>query len=453
LHRYNTSVVVIAPNQVHTNDENAIKVIYDRHAVKTSFYANMGSWKGVKSTLGILDYPTAAATRNNLIKCFQSRNLDVLSEHIDSHVTDFVNCIAEHIKQDKPTEGLFWFRLLAIDIVTDVLWGEQTNLLSDARTGEVNSAFLRRFHAFSKYNALRSFIPGLDTFVVLFGSKKWRTYRADLNDLDVTAVSALKRWEKARASGEQQSHEKDVLTMLGNLNDHEDPAKRIRSDDIPAYLVEMLAAGSSTTSTTAALCCHELALNQDLQTQLHQELVDVFPDAQSVTLAGSQEIPLLRAVVRETMRLYPVIPGPLERKLGNPCSFQSQKIVLPPGVIGSGSAFTQSRQEDVYKRAAEWLPARWLENSDEQKDARLAERMRQNWMPFGTGSRSCPGSNLALNELHLMLAATFRRFRVHLPKETQNVKFESGHIQMVDHFTSAPAIGSIWVRFEERLDL
>lgn len=448
LRKYQTSVVVIAPNQVHTSDEEAIKIIYDRKAVKTRFYANMGSWKGVKSTLGILDYPTASTTRNNLIKCFQNKNLDILSANINKHVRQFVDCLSNQANLDKPVECLFWFRLLALDIVTDVLWAEQTNLLQDAAKGDVDNLFLRRFHAFSKYNALRSFIPGMDLFVKLLGNATWKGYRRDLNDLDKTACAALQRWEEANDKN-QSSHERDVLSMLANLNDHTDPTKRIRREEIPAYLVEMLAAGSSTTSTTAALFCHEMALNPKLQEELRDTLRGTFPDPNDISLSLAQDIPLLRAALRETMRLYPVIPGPLERRLGTDCPIRSANVMLPKGVVASGAAFTQSRREDIFAQADQWLPKRWMTEDDSEEAKAQSERMRQNWIPFGTGSRACPGSNLALNELHLMLAAVFRRFEVKLPKETDQKSFVTGHVPTFDHFTAAPQLGSIWLRFEE----
>ena len=41
--------------------------------------------------------------------------------------------------------------------MTDVLWGEDTDLLGHA--GSETPAFLKRFFAFSKYNAMKSFIP------------------------------------------------------------------------------------------------------------------------------------------------------------------------------------------------------------------------------------------------------------------------------------------------------
>lgn len=436
-------IVIIAPNQIHTSDEAAIKVIYDRKSIKTNFYANMGSWKGVKSTLGILDYDSASVTRSNLIQCFQSRNLDTLSEHIDSHIIDFVAAIRKHVKEGISTECLFWYRLLALDIVTDVLWGEQTELVTSASAGEINSLFLRRFHAFSKYNALRSFLPGLDLFVRLFGPKSWKQLRNDLTDLDLTAREALARWE---ASGRNKGHDKDVLSMLCNLNNHSNPSKRLPMSHIPAYLVEMLAAGSSTTSTTAALFCYEVASNPKFQSKLRKELINAFPDPGNIDMKTSQKLPLLRSAVRETMRVYPVIPGPLERYIGTAVSVQGKSI--RPGTIASGSAYTQARLKEVFPDSEAWLPSRWLDGDEES-----LERMNQNWLPFGQGSRACPGSNLALNELHFMLAAVFRNFEAHPAEGKGQESYAGRRVPLFDHFTSAPKSGHIWVRFVEGTEL
>ncbi len=225
------AIVVLAPDQVHTNDDQAMKIIYDRSSVKTSFYSKMGSWKGVTSTLGKLDYASAGPTRNNLIQCFQNKNLEALADHIDGHVLQFVDILKDKAWNGDDVDGVVWFRLLALDIVTDVLWGEDTNLLGQA--GDDTPAFLRRFFAFSKYNALKSFIPAMEAFVRYLGPPKWSRLRQDCLDLDVTAKEALARWNEK----DIKSHDRDVLSMLSSMENNDDPANRIQQSDLPAYMV------------------------------------------------------------------------------------------------------------------------------------------------------------------------------------------------------------------------
>jgi cytochrome P450 len=420
--------VVIAPDQVHTNDEDAMRIIYARSSRKTRFYAGMGSWKGIPSTLGFLDYPSAAPTRNNLIQCFQNRNLEKLVENISSHINEFTAVLRAKAKNDENIDGVVVFRLLALDIVTDVLWGETSTLLSQLSGS--TPVFLRRFHAFSAWNALKSFMPALDWLVKWFGTPHLRQLRKDCNDMDITAREALERWNRSRG---EHRHEKDVLSMLQAMNAAEDPVKRVPSDHMPAYIVEMLAAGSSTTSHTAAFACHQLTHHPAALRVLQDELRIAFPDKNLIDEKKMLELPYLDAVIRETMRLFPMIPGPLERHLGEEITVQGLKV--PPGVIASTSAYDQGRLEDVYPEALSWKPERWLAATD---------RMKLNWTPFGHGCRACPGANLAMTELKYIIGSIFRQYRVVMPEG-----HERDTIELADVFAAGSRSGHCWLKFQE----
>lgn len=320
LDQYGT-IVVIAPDQIHTTDSTAMKTIYNRRSLKTSFYAGMGSWKGVTSTLGFVDYASAAPTRNNLIQCFQNNNLATLVENMSSHIAEFCDILRDKSREGEDIDGVVLFRLLALDIVTDVLWGEQNTLLSSMSSATPD--FLRRFHAFSSYNATKSFIPGLDFCVRWFGSAKWRQLRQDCSDMDVTAREALERWQSRT-----DRRDRDVLSMLKSMNDAEEERKRVPNSHIPAYMVEMLAAGSSTTSHTATFTCFELMRNPEPAERLREELEKAFPDRNDIDETGMMGLPYLDAVLRETMRLMPMIPGPLPRYLADPIEVEGKKVGL-----------------------------------------------------------------------------------------------------------------------------
>ncbi|KAK4959165.1 hypothetical protein LTR10_003964 [Elasticomyces elasticus] len=418
------SVVVIAPDQIHTTDEEAMKIIYNRYAIKTSFYSGMGSWKGVKSTLGFVDYQSAAPTRNNLIQCFQNKNLATLVENMSSHINEFCDVLRSKANQD--IDGVVLFRLLALDIVTDVLWGETKTLLSSM--SDSTPAFLRRFHAFSSYNATKSFIPGFDSYVRFFGSAKWRELRQDCSDMDITAKEALARWET-----EGEHRDRDVLSMLRSMDAATDERKRVPSSHIPAYMVEMLAAGSSTTSHTATFVCWELTHHPEASEKLRMELAEAFPG--EMEEQKLMDLPYLDAVIRETMRLMPMIPGPLERFL--PESVEISGITIPAGVVASTAARDQGHLSEVFPRPDEWLPERWLNAP--------TERMHLNWTPFGYGSRACPGSNLAMTELKYMIGIIFRQFKV-LPPVDPGRRQEK--LDLGDVFVSGERSGHCWLRFE-----
>ena len=420
-------VAVIAPDQIHTTDDASMKAIYDKTSLKTSFYSSMGSWKGVTSTLGFVDYPSASPSRTNLIQCFQNRNLAALTENLESHIHSFVQLLDDHASRDEPVDGVVAFRLLALDIVTDVLWGETERLLT--RTTEGTPAFLRRFHAFSTWNALKSFIPGLDLVVRWAGPKSWRTLRNDCNDMDVTARQALERWKSSR---DEPRRAKDVLSMLQSMNSKTAPA--VPTDDMPAYMVEMLAAGSSTTSHTASFVCWLLTRSPEAQDLLHRELAEAMPDLASADISKSTDLPYLDGVIRETMRMYPMIPGPLERHTGRDMEIAQKHV--PKGVIASTGAFNQGRLASVYPEPHEWRPERWQSET---------EAMRLKWIPFGTGCRACPGSNLAMTELKYIIGMIFRRFRAVVPPGR-----EGDTLELADVFAAGSRTGECWLKFVRR---
>lgn len=420
-------VVVIAPNQVHTNDDSTMKAIYDRTSQKTRFYDGMGSWKGVKGTLGFRTYKEAAPTRNNLLQCFQNRNLTMLVENIQAHCDQFVSVLRPISQAGNVFEGHVLFRLLALDVVTDVLWGEEEKLLDDVSDG--SAVFLRRFFAFSRWNAFKSFMPGADFFVKYFGSRGWKQLRNDCNDLDTTARLALHRWE---TSEERQRHVRDVLSMLKSMETTEDPLKRMPPGHIIAYMVEMLVAGSATTSLTAAAMGWVLARNPAAQKKLRQEIFASFPQADNIELGGTLELPYLDAVIKETMRRWPPIPGPLERHLGQPINVNGR--VIPSGVIASTAAADQGFLEDVFPDPESWIPERWLN---------ATERMNANWIPFGTGCRACPGQNLAMTELKYIAVVVYRHFRSIVP-----AGHEGDRLELSDIFAAGIVDKHCWLQFE-----
>lgn len=109
---------------------------------------------------------------------------------------------------------------------------------------------------------------------------------------------------------------------------------------------------------------------------------------------------------------------------------------VPAGVVASTAAYDQGRLPSVFKEPESWQPERWFE---------ATEAMHLNWTPFGYGSRSCPGSNLAMTELKYMIGTVFRCFRVGPPMNHDREPLILG-----DVFVSAQRSGHCWLSFVEQ---
>lgn len=122
-------------------------------------------------------------------------------------------------------------------------------------------------------------------------------------------------------------------------------------------------------------------------------------------------LPVLGAVIMETLRLHAPVPGnsvrssPRDRAtfLDTP---KGQRILLPPDIRIHAQAWSLHRNRLAFPDPARWDPTRWLESDVEQ----LKEMHRWFWA-FGSGSRMCAGNNFAMIELKQLTVSIWRELR------------------------------------------
>jgi cytochrome P450 len=140
-------------------------------------------------------------------------------------------------------------------------------------------------------------------------------------------------------------------------------------------LITLLVAGHETTATALAWALERLARH---------------PDAWERLRAGDEEY--LDAVVKETLRLRPVIPVVL-RMLKAPKEIAGYD--LPAGVVVACSILLMHTREDVYPEPRAFRPERFLERP----------AGTYTWIPFGGGVRRCLGASFATFEMKAVLRA------------------------------------------------
>ncbi len=169
--------------------------------------------------------------------------------------------------------------------------------------------------------------------------------------------------------------------------------------------LNMLLASRDTTSHLLTWTVRELALNPELQDRLREEVLRVAKgEAIHYSMIKNESFPFLKALLYETLRLWP--PVPMNKK-------QAVKdCVLPSGYkIAKGDVFTWSnyvlgRDEKYHVRADEYLPDRWLRPEDFK-----AQRDPTSSVPFASfhlGPRTCLGQRQALLQAHVVLIGLMR---------------------------------------------
>ncbi|HYB27685.1 MAG TPA: cytochrome P450 [Solirubrobacteraceae bacterium] len=185
---------------------------------------------------------------------------------------------------------------------------------------------------------------------------------------------------RRRALGDEALAQTDDVFSALLLAEDED-GRRLSDAEVRDELVTLLLAGHETTATGLAWCFDLL---------LHA------PAVHAQALGRNERY--LDAVVKETLRLRPVIPGVGRVVRGEP--FRVGSYTIPPGVEINPSIRVIHRREDLYPGAGAFRPERFL--VDDPPDT-------YTWIPFGGGTRRCLGASFALMEMRVVLDRVLER--------------------------------------------
>jgi cytochrome P450 len=194
------------------------------------------------------------------------------------------------------------------------------------------------------------------------------------------AVDEILYAEIARRRDEPDLAERDDVFSALLLAEDED-GERLSDREVRDELVTLLLAGHETTAT---------GLAWTLDMLLHN------PEA--LARAREREDAYLDAVVKESLRIRPVIPGVGRVVRGEP--FQLGEYEIPPGVEINPSIRVIHRRADLYPEPDAFRPERFL--GEDAPDT-------YTWLPFGGGTRRCLGASFALMEMRVVLARVLER--------------------------------------------
>lgn len=176
-------------------------------------------------------------------------------------------------------------------------------------------------------------------------------------------------------------------SLLGVMRRAGLPAETIRDE-----LIALLFAGYDSTATALTCALGLLGNNPERQSRLRTEIEGVLGDDKPTPSALS-EMPVLDAVVDETLRLYPPQYA-LFREPTTPVRLQGYEI--DTGTIVVVSPWVLHRSPACWDEPAAFRPTRWLEDT--------TGRPEFAYIPYGAGTRHCLGMRLANQILRLTIA-------------------------------------------------
>lgn len=215
--------------------------------------------------------------------------------------------------------------------------------------------------------------------------------RARMNDLIVRVI------EDRRRSGEDRG---DLLSMLMAAQDTEGDGGGMTDKQLRDEVVTILMAGHETTAVAMSWTWYLLSQNPEIEAKLHAELTSVL-GGRTPTAEDMPKLPYTRAVIAESMRLYPPA-WILERRAIN--DFQIGDFKIKAGALVLMSQMLIHRDPRWWPEPDAFVPDRWLDAEA------TAARPKFAYFPFGAGTRICIGEQFAWMEAVLCLATIAQRW-------------------------------------------
>lgn len=260
----------------------------------------------------------------------------------------------------------------------------------------------------------------LRNFVMEYAARLGRPYFLDMllpvswpSPMDLARARFRKRWTEfvatliaeRRAMGKKDgAPPHDLFDLMDAARDPE-TGKGFSDEQLVDEVATMILAGHETTATALFWALYLLALDPETQEEVASETRGEHLDS----IADIDRQKFTRAVVEETMRLYPpaFLVARAAREKDNAAGVEIGKgdiIMIAPWLL--------HRHEKLWDQPNAFIPKRFM--STEAPD-------RFAYLPFGAGPRVCIGAPFAQAESVLALARLIGAFRVELVDTTNPV--------------------------------
>ena len=215
-----------------------------------------------------------------------------------------------------------------------------------------------------------------------------------------SAMRDMKRVADDAVEARRKRGPEGVPDLLDLLLDGEDPEtkRRMNTAELRDNLLTFIVAGHETTALTLAWSLYLCAFDPRVQDKARAELRRVCGDG-PVTGAHVADLPYLRMIADEALRLYPPAAMVSRSALADDtlCGRQIRRgdtVIVP--------IYALHRHHQLWDAPDAFRPERFETRKDVQRYA---------YLPFGDGPRICIGASFALQEAVIILGTLLNRFR------------------------------------------
>ncbi|KAK4440990.1 Xanthotoxin 5-hydroxylase CYP82C4 [Sesamum alatum] len=223
----------------------------------------------------------------------------------------------------------------------------------------------------------------------------------------------IERWIDIHIRGGCQSasrNEQDLIdVMLSKVDDRFTRFGHTRETIIKATVVNLIMAGSDTTAIHMTWVLSLLLNNRRVLQRAQEEIDKNVGKERWVQESDIKNLVYLQAIVKEAFRLYPPGPLSLPHEAMEDCRVSGYHV--PKGTCLIFNLWKLHRDPRIWSEPDNFVPERFL-TSHVKVDLK---GQHYEFIPFGSGRRSCPGITSAMQVADLTLARLLQGFDLTTP--------------------------------------
>ncbi|KAI8923268.1 cytochrome P450 [Entophlyctis helioformis] len=391
---------------VTVSDADAIKVIFNN---TDSFVRGKTGWETTKDIIkySLVLLPTGPTWRRHR-KLMQPafgpshlrQTVDAATEVADKIKADWTSVMAATGEKTIVVDVYKYMGAVAFDVICKIAFSKD-----DGAVGSITKKeFSKTAEMFDEISALMQLVthllpPAMWSWMGISSSSPRVTSVRDSSQAFVMDVIAERR--AATSLGEHQEKGKwdmDLLDrFLQNSAELNPDGEGLSEDEIIGETLAMFMAGHETTANSMTFIIMSLCQNPDVMAKVVDDIDRIYTQiGGNLTTENLFEFKYLDWVIKETMRLHPVVPF-FARETAKPVTLMGH--AFPAKMILITSIMNLHRNPKYWADPDTFNPDRWAQ-----------QPVPGSYLPFGDGPTMCIGQKMANIEMRVVMINLLRRF-------------------------------------------
>lgn len=392
LHIKYGKTVRVAPTELSYIDHGAWKAIYGQRKEEMGKdpIFRLHTPTGAQNIL-VADRQTHTRQRRLLSHAFSESALREQEPILQLYAKKLVDQISSRSSQG-PVDIVSWLTFASFDLIGHMSFGENFGCLDK---GEY-APFVQSITAMASELTFNQ----MSKYWGLMRVKQYFTPKKLLGQRMKNIKTAMQTVQRRIQNG---SEHRDFLHYILSANDE----KGMSPAEINVNAFSLSIAGSESTATALSGAAFLMLTHPSVYTRLVDEVRSAHSSIGDITLASTQRLMYLDAVITETLRMYPPVAITMPRRVPVGGETIEGKFVTEGMTVGVNH-YSAYRHPANFHKPREFLPERWLA---ETRDAPpFVSDNKECMQPFSYGPRNCLGKNIARAEMRLLFAKLLFKF-------------------------------------------